>query len=183
MANPLYIDLGFTLPEIANVSKLYGIWVGMVGAFAGGLLLPKLGLRLTLLIGAIAGAGSNLMFTWLALSGRDLGLLTLAISIDNFSGSFAGTALIAYMSGLTGPGFAATQYALLSSLYALPGKLVGGVSGFVVQSYGYPTFFTMTAMVGLPVVLLCILVGRHSADEDVEGEASSAVAARDYAPG
>lgn len=176
MANPLYIDLGFTLPEIANVSKLYGVWVGMIGAFAGGLLLPRLGLRVTLLIGAAAGAGSNLMFTLLALAGRDLGLLTLAISIDNFSGSFAGTALIAYMSGLTAPGFAATQYALLSSLYALPGKLVGGVSGFIVASFGYATFFMLTAAVGIPVVLLCLFVGRTSADEEAKDDTDTPAA-------
>ena len=185
MANPLYIDLGFSKTDIANVSKLYGVWVGMVGAFVGGLLVPKLGLRLTLLIGAIAGAGSNLMFSWLAFEGAKIELLILAISIDNFSASFAGTALIAYMSGLTAPGFAATQYALLSSLYALPGKLVGGISGFIVASFGYATFFTLTAAVGIPVVLLCLLVARWSADDDVEqeeqpssGAAAEAVAVR-----
>jgi PAT family beta-lactamase induction signal transducer AmpG len=160
MANPLYIDLGFSKVQIANVSKLYGVWIGMVGAFAGGLLVPRLGLRATLLIGAVIGAASNLMFSWLALEGARLELLVLAISIDNFSGSFAGTALIAYMSGLTGVGFAATQYALLSSLYALPGKLVGGVSGFIVTAYGYAAFFALTACVGIPVVLLCLWVGR-----------------------
>jgi PAT family beta-lactamase induction signal transducer AmpG len=176
MANPLYIDLGFSKTDIANVSKLYGVWVGMVGAFVGGLLVPKLGLRLTLLLGAIAGAASNLMFSWLALEGARLELLILAISIDNFSASFAGTALIAYMSGLTAPGFAATQYALLSSLYALPGKLVGGVSGFIVASFGYATFFTLTAAVGIPVVLLCLLVARWS-DEDMREEQPSEAAA------
>jgi MFS transporter, PAT family, beta-lactamase induction signal transducer AmpG len=165
MANPLYIDLGFSKTDIANVSKLYGVWIGMVGAFVGGLVVPKIGLRLTLLIGAIAGAGSNLMFCWLALEGNKLELLILAISIDNFSGSFAGTALIAYMSGLTGPGFAATQYALLSSLYALPGKLVGGISGFIVVSFGYAAFFAMTAMVGIPVIILWLMIGRTSLDE------------------
>jgi len=163
MANPLYIDLGFSKAEIASVAKLYGVWVGMIGAFAGGLLVPKLGLRNTLLIGAVIGAASNLMFTWLALEGARLDLLVLTISIDNFSGSFAGTALITYMSGLTGPGFAATQYALLSSLYALPGKLVGGISGFIVAAYGYPVFFALTAVVGIPVVLLCLWVARTEA--------------------
>ena len=172
MANPLYIDLGFSKVDIANVSKLYGIWIGMIGAFAGGLLMPRLGLRTTLLIGAAAGAGSNLMFSWLALAGKDLQLLVMAISIDNFAGSFAGTALIAYMSGLTGPGYAATQYALLSSLYALPGKLVGGVSGFMVQAYGYPTFFALTAAVGVPVVLLCLALGR-SIDAEAKDDASA----------
>ena len=162
MANPLYIDLGFKKTDIANVSKLYGVWVGIVGAFAGGLIIPKLGLFRTLLVGAIIGAGSNLMFTWLAIEGARLELLVLAISVDNFSGSFAGTALIAYMSGLTSPGFAATQYALLSSLYALPGKLVGGISGFIVAAYGYATFFTLTALVGIPVVVLCLWIGKEA---------------------
>jgi PAT family beta-lactamase induction signal transducer AmpG len=165
MANPLYVDVGFTKTDIANVSKLYGVWVGMVGAFAGGLLVPALGLRFTLLVGAIAGAASNLMFTWLALSGPSLGLLVLVISIDNFSGSFAGTALIAYMSGLTGPGFAATQYALLSSLYALPGKLIAGASGFVVQAMGYPTFFALTAALGIPAVALCLMAASAAEPE------------------
>jgi PAT family beta-lactamase induction signal transducer AmpG len=176
MANPLYIDLGFTLPQIANVSKLYGVWIGMIGAFAGGVLVGKLGLWPTLLLGAIAGAGSNLMFSWLALEGARLELLIFAISIDNFSGSFAGTALIAYMSGLTASGFAATQYALLSSLYALPGKVVGGISGFMVQAFGYPTFFAITAAVGIPVVILCLIVGRL-APEDFEEKAEPSRAA------
>jgi PAT family beta-lactamase induction signal transducer AmpG len=199
MANPLYIDLGFSLPEIANVSKLYGVWIGMVGAFAGGLVIPKIGLRTTLLIGAVAGAASNLMFSWLAVMNapeitlsllgrtvdlswlampdRKLALLTAAISIDNFAGSFAGTALIAYMSGLTGPGFAATQYALLSSLYALPGKLVGGVSGFMVQAYGYATFFALTAAVGIPVVVLCLFLWPYTTEaEDEEAEVPAGVA-------
>lgn len=172
MANPLYVDVGFTKTDIANVSKLYGVWVGMVGAFAGGLLVPALGLRLTLLVGAIAGAASNLMFTWLALSGPSLGLLVLVISIDNFSGSFAGTALIAYMSGLTGPGFAATQYALLSSLYALPGKLIAGASGFIVQAMGYPAFFALTAALGIPAVALCLMAA--AAAEPAEPQAGKA---------
>ena len=168
MANPLYIDLGFSKTDIANVSKLYGVWVGMIGAFAGGIAVAKIGLRMSLLIGAVIGAGSNLMFSWLALEGAKLQLLVLAISIDNFAGSFAGSALIAYMSGLTAPGFAATQYALLSSLYALPGKLVGGISGFVVQAYGYATFFAMTASVGVPVVILCLILWPYTTEAEEE---------------
>ena len=175
MANPFYIRIGYTLPEIAAVSKLYGIWIGMLGAFAGGLSIATLGLYRTLLIGAVAGAGSNLAFSWLALygpdvvsfalpwSGSEVSLpwrLAVAISIDNFSGTFAGTALMAYMSGLTGIGFAATQYALLSSLYALPGKLVSGLSGFLVTAYGFPVFFALTAGIGIPVLALAVWVGR-----------------------
>jgi PAT family beta-lactamase induction signal transducer AmpG len=154
MANPLYIDVGFSLTDIANVSKIYGVWIGLAGAFAGGLLLPALGMRAALVIGALTGAGSNVMFAWLAHAGADIVLLTLAISVDNFSAGFAGSVLIAYMSGLTGPGFAATQYALLSSLYALPGKLVAGLSGVMVDAFGYPAFFIATSCVGIPVAIL-----------------------------
>ena len=82
------------------------------------------------------------------------------MSIESLCGSFAGIALIAYMSSLTTPGFAATQYALFSSLYALPGKLVAGTSGFIVAAYGFPAFFAMTAAFGIPVVALCFAVGR-----------------------
>jgi MFS transporter, PAT family, beta-lactamase induction signal transducer AmpG len=162
MANPLYIDLGFSKTDIADVSKLYGIWVGIAGAFAGGLALTRLGLWWTLLIGAVIAASSNLMFAWLAFEGADKLLFILSISIDNFASGFAGSALIAYMSGLTSPGFAATQYALLSSLYALPGKLIGGASGAVVDAYGYPLLFTATASIGIPLVILCFVVRRDT---------------------
>ncbi len=160
MANPLYIDTGFSKADIAGVSKLYGVWIGILGAFVGGVAVTRIGLMPCLLIGGIIAAGSNLAFAGLAVSGPKIQVLILCISIDNFAGGFAGTALIAYMSGLTAPALAATQYALLSSLYALPGKFVGGASGVMVEAFGYPTFFTITASVGLPVALLCLLVWR-----------------------
>lgn len=172
MAYPLYVDLGFTKADIATVSKLYGVWVGIVGAFVGGIMVTKVGLRTTLIIGGILGAASNLTFTWLAHAGPRVDVLIAAVSIDNFSASFAGTALIAYMSGLTAPGYVATQYALLSSLYALPGKVVGGISGFVVAAYGYATFFTLTSLVGIPVVVLAWWVTRER-----HGDAEAAVPA------
>jgi PAT family beta-lactamase induction signal transducer AmpG len=133
-----------------------------------------------LLIGAFIAASSNLMFAWLASGNATLPALTLTISFDNFAAGFAGSALIAYMSGLTSPGFAATQYALLSSLYALPGKLIGGASGAVVDAYGYPLLFTATASIGIPLVILCFVVRRDTMktvaerDETIE-EAGPAV--------
>ena len=177
MANPLYIDLGFTKTDIANVSKLYGVWIGILGAFGGGFALTRFGLWRTLLVGAVIAAASNLMFAWLAREGQDLGLLTLTISVDNFAAGFAGSALIAYMSGLTSPGFAATQYALLSSLYALPGKLIGGFSGAVVDAWGYPTLFTATASIGIPLVVLCLLV-RQDTNAMERGDKTSPAKAR-----
>src|SRR5277367_6528601 len=163
MANPLYIDLGFTLSDIATVSKLYGVWIGIGGAFAGGWLAQRLGLMPTLLIGGVAASASHLSLAYLAAHGGRLDLLTLAVSVESFAGGFAGAALIAYMSSLVSPGYAATQYALLSSLYALPGKFVGGLSGFMVKAMGYPRFFVMTALIGLPVAALCLIVWRLAA--------------------
>ncbi|WP_457089556.1 AmpG family muropeptide MFS transporter [Microvirga sp. P5_D2] len=177
MANPLYIDLGFTKADIANVSKLYGVWIGIIGAFGGGIALTRLGLWWTLLIGATLAAGSNLMFTWLASGNATLMGLTLSISVDNFAQGFAGAALVAYMSGLTSPGFAATQYALLSSLYALPGKLIGGASGAVVDTWGYPLLFTGTAAIGIPLVFLCLAVRRDTMQSVREKEQASNAAA------
>ena len=180
MANPLYIDLGFTLSEIASVSKIYGVWIGILGAFAGGIAVTRVGLMPCVFFGGIIGAASNLMLAWLAAEGHRIELLTLAISIDNFAAGFAGTALIAYMSGLTAATVVATQYALLSSLYALPGKFVGGTSGFMVEAFGYPTFFTLTAAVGIPIALLALLlwridpIGEETAETDATTAAPSA---------
>jgi PAT family beta-lactamase induction signal transducer AmpG len=179
MANPLYIDLGFSKADIANVSKLYGVWIGIIGAFAGGLALTRIGLWWPLLIGAVIAAGSNLMFSWLASGNATLWGLTLSISVDNFAGGFAGAALVAYMSGLTSPGFAATQYALLSSLYALPGKLIGGASGAVVEAFGYPVLFTGTAAIAIPLAILCFVVRRDTmkmvAEKEEENDLPNAV--------
>ena len=158
MANPLYIDLGFSKTAIATVTKVYGVWIGIGGVFAGGIAVLRLGLMPALLIGGIAAASSHLAFAWLALAGGRLDLLTLAIGVESFASGFAGTALIAFMSSLTSPAYAAAQYALLSSLYALPGKLVGGLSGLMVDSFGYPLFFVITSVIGVPVALLCLYV-------------------------
>jgi PAT family beta-lactamase induction signal transducer AmpG len=160
MSNPMYIDLGFTKAQIATVAKVYGVWVGILGAFAGGIMVARFGLFPAMLAGAATQAISHLMFAWLATQGASVPALVIAISADNFSQSFAGTILVTYMSGLTGAGFAATQYALLSSLYALPGKLVAGGSGYVVEMYGYAPFFCMTAAVVLPVFALIYAVWR-----------------------
>jgi PAT family beta-lactamase induction signal transducer AmpG len=158
MSNPLYVDLGFTKVQIASVSKVYGVIVAIVGAFAGGLMVARFGLFASMLAGAATQAISHLAFAWLSTQGASLPALVIAISMDNFSQSFAGTILVTYMSGLTGAGFAATQYALLSSVYALPGKLVAGASGFMVEAYGYTAFFCVTAAILIPVAVLIFAV-------------------------
>ena len=163
MATPLYKDLGFSNTDIATVTKLYGVWIAIAGTLAGGWCVAKAGLMPTLLIGGIAAAASHLSFAWLAGHAHQIEVLTVAVSCDSFAGGFAGAALIAFMSSLVAPKHAATQYALFSSLYALPGKLVGGVSGYLVEDWGYARFFATTSLIGVPVALLCLYIWRLGA--------------------
>jgi PAT family beta-lactamase induction signal transducer AmpG len=131
--NPFYLDLGYTLTEIAEVRKIFGVFMTMFGVFAGGLAVARYGLLRAMVIGAFAGPASNLLFIWLALQDHNLIVLFAAIGLDNVAGGFAGTCLIAYMSSLTSAGFTATQYALFSSLYAIPGRLLASQSGRIVE--------------------------------------------------
>jgi MFS transporter, PAT family, beta-lactamase induction signal transducer AmpG len=149
----------------------------------------RLGLMPTLLIGVIAASASHLSLALLSISGAKLEYLTLAISVEAFASGFAGTALIAFMSSLTSPAYAAAQYALLSSLYALPGKLVGGLSGLMVDHFGYALFFVSTSAIGIPGVLLCLYIWRGTLAHSVEKEVgvplpapAPAVAQRSEAP-
>lgn len=120
--NPFYLDLGFSKTELAEVRKVFGAVMTTPGVFVGGWSVAKLGLIRTMVIGAFMSPVSNLVFAWLATQGPSIPALTVAIGVDNVATGYAGTALIAYMSSLTSIGFTATQYALFSSLYALPGK-------------------------------------------------------------
>jgi PAT family beta-lactamase induction signal transducer AmpG len=131
--NPFYLDLGYSLVEIAEVRKIFGVGMTMFGVFAGGVAVARYGLLRAMVVGAFAGPLSNLLFIWLALQGHSLFALFAAIGLDNVAGGFAGTCLIAYMSSLTSAGFTATQYALFSSLYAIPGRLVASQSGRIVE--------------------------------------------------
>jgi PAT family beta-lactamase induction signal transducer AmpG len=132
--NPFYLDLGFTLTEVAEVRKIFGVAMTLLGVFGGGLAIVRFGMLPSLLAGAFAGPVSNLVFVWLATQGHQLYALFIAIGVDNVMSGFAATVLIAYMSSLTAAGFTATQYALFSSLYAIPGRLVASQSGRIVES-------------------------------------------------
>ena len=132
--NPFYLDLGYTLVEIAEVRKVFGVFMTMLGVFVGGLTVARYGLMRAMIIGAFAGPISNLLFIWLAFQDHSLWSLFAAIGLDNIAGGIAGTCLIAYMSSLTSKGFTATQYALFSSLYAIPGRLIASQSGRIVEA-------------------------------------------------
>jgi len=160
MANPFYVDMGYTKDEVATVTKIYGVVMTLVGAFLGGVLAMRFGVMKVLMLGAVLSAASNLLFAWLGSRGHDVTALIFVISADNLSSGIASAAFIAYLSSLTNINYSATQYALFSSMMLLLPKFLAGYSGSYVDSFGYSHFFTATAMLGLPVLLLVWLASR-----------------------
>ncbi len=163
MANPFYVDMGFTKDEVAAVTKIYGVLMTLGGAFLGGAMALRWGVMRVLLLGALLSATSNLLFAWLATRGHDLTGLIFVVSADNLAGGIASAAFIAYLSGLTNVQYSATQYALFSSMMLLAPKWLAGFSGRFVDAYGYQEFFVGTALLGLPVLLLVALAARVQA--------------------
>ncbi len=163
MANPFYVDMGYTKDEVAAVTKVYGVIMTLVGAFAGGALAMRFGVMRVLMLGAVLSAATNLLFAWLAGQGHSVNALIGVISADNLASGIATAAFIAYLSSLTNVQYSATQYALFSSMMLLLPKFVAGYSGVYVDAFGYTGFFTATACLGLPVLALVVLASRvHS---------------------
>jgi PAT family beta-lactamase induction signal transducer AmpG len=154
MANPFYVDMGYTKDEVAAVSKVFGVVMTLVGAFVGGVLTLRFGVMRILFLGAILSAVSNLLFAWLATQGHDLHGLIWVISADNLSSGIATAAFIAFLSALTNIQYSATQYALFSSMMLLLPKWLAGFSGVFVNHFGYSSFFISTAIIGAPVLIL-----------------------------
>jgi MFS transporter, PAT family, beta-lactamase induction signal transducer AmpG len=173
MANPFYIDMGFSLSQIANVSKIFGFVMSILGALLGGALVFRMGAARLLAPAVFLIAASNLTFAWLAWVGQpDPLILTIAISVDNLAGGMSGSIFIAFLSGLTNTAYTATQYALFTSIMTLPGKLMGGSSGWIVDRLqaeftstykfgGYAIFFVYTALLGVPAFVLAMIVRRR----------------------
>ena len=161
VSNVFYQDLGYSKTQIANASKFFGLIMTILGGFVGGLMAVRFGVIRMLLLGAILAAGTNLLFMILALVGKDLVWLYLVISIDNLSAGIATAAFVAFLSSLTNVSFTAMQYAVFSSLFSLVPKAFGGYSGAMVDSLGYPAFFLLTTLLGVPVLVLVLGISRR----------------------
>jgi PAT family beta-lactamase induction signal transducer AmpG len=160
MANPFYVDMGYTKDEVAGVTKVYGVIMTLVGAFVGGVLSMRFGVMRVLMLGAVLSAATNLLFAGLSLRGHDVTALIVVISADNLASGIASAAFIAYLSGLTNINYSATQYAIFSSMMLLLPKFLAGYSGRYVDAFGYSYFFVGTALMGLPVLVLVWLASR-----------------------
>lgn len=160
MANPFYVEMGYTKDEVGTVVKTFGVGVTIAGALLGGILVKRFGVFKILTLGAVLSALTNLLFAWMSVSTHSYGALVGVITADNLSAGIATAAFIAYLSGLTNVAYSATQYALFSSVMVLLPKFLGGFSGNMVASMGFTQFFIMTAFMGVPVLFILYLVTR-----------------------
>lgn len=166
ISNVFYVDIGFSKVQIGAVVKTFGVVMSIVGALVGGVLTVRYGVIRMLWWGAILSAGTNLLFLALAHVGESMPMLYVVISADNLAAGLASAAFIAFLSSLTNVSFTASQYAIFSSLMTLFPKVIGGYSGTISQSIGYSGFFIVTTLMGLPVLFLIWLAGRHL---DIQG--------------
>ena len=160
MANPFYLDLGFTKSEIASIVKAFGFSMTLAGAGLGGLLVVRFGLMPMMMAGAILVALTNLLFALMAELAPTRTLLAMVISADNLSAGLANVVFVAFLSSLVNKTYTATQYALFSSLMTLLGKFIGGFAGIVVDGFGYTMFFIYASGIGIPAMLFLFVAMR-----------------------
>lgn len=160
MANPFYIDHGYSLKQVATVVKFFGLFATLGGVLVGGLLVARFGVLRALFVGSVLIMCSNLGYSGLASSPLNVLLLGCVNAFDNVAIAVHGTSLLAFLASLTSARYTATQYAVLSSIYALPGKMLMGGSGWVVDQIDYPAFFIYTASLSIPGLVLLYFVAR-----------------------
>lgn len=161
LANPFYLDIGYTKSQVATVAKVYGAWVTIVGIGLGGWAVLKFGVARCVVTATILIASTNLFFAAMVITGPELWMLAVTISADNIAQGFGGTVLIAYLSSLVNVSYTATQYALLSSIMSLLPKFVAGYSGEMQEWLGWLGFFLYAAALGIPAIILAIYVSRR----------------------
>jgi MFS transporter, PAT family, beta-lactamase induction signal transducer AmpG len=163
MAMPLYVALGFSLDEIAAISKVVGFVATIVGALIGGVVTVQLGVVRALILCGVLQSLGNLFYVLQAVGGHRLDYLALCVAAENVTGAMAGAALVAYLSGLCSPAFTATQYALLSSLAAAGRTLMASTGGVLAERLGWVPFFLLTTVVTLPALVLLVWIARGDA--------------------
>jgi PAT family beta-lactamase induction signal transducer AmpG len=163
MSTPLYISLGFSLDQIAAVSKFVGFFSTVVGALVGGIVTVRFGILRSLLACGILQVAGNLFYVLQSVEGHRVGYLALCVTVEQFTASMAGAALVAYLSSLCSPAFTATQYALLSSLASLGHNVVASSSGVLAERFGWMSFFALTSVVTVPALFLLVWITRREA--------------------
>ena len=154
MANPFYLEIGFSKAEIASVSKVFGLGATLAGGFLGGLFVARFGIMASLLACGILQMGSNLMFAVQAMVGHSVPMLTVTIAVENISGGMGTAAFVVFLSALCNVAYTATQYALLSSFMAFARTVLSAPGGWLADQTDWVTFFVFTTVAAIPGLLL-----------------------------
>ncbi|MCP1727861.1 PAT family beta-lactamase induction signal transducer AmpG [Natronospira proteinivora] len=162
MAQPFYLDVGFTQTQIGNITGAFGLAMTLAGAFMAGILVARFGVTRMLIFGALMAPATNLIFAWVAIIGPETYGLILAIIGDNITGGLAVGVFIAYLSSLTNSAYTATQYALFSSIMTLPGQFAAGFTGMLADAVDWVWFFIITAGTGIPAIALALVLAWYA---------------------
>lgn len=160
MSNPLYVSLGFTKVEAANIAKAYGFLAGLAGLALGGIVVLRIGVLRALLLCGVLQMLANLMYVLQAWAGHDLAILALTIGVENLTGAMGSAAFVAYLSGLCNLDFTATQYALLTSLAAIGRTTLSASGGALADAVGWSPFFVLATAACLPGLVLLAWIMR-----------------------
>ena len=167
MTTPFLLQTGFTQSEIGVVQGVIGLTATIVGALAGGALLSQMGIMRALWIFGLLQAGTNLLYMILAQAGHNYSLMVLTITVENFCSGLGTAAFLAFLMSLCNRGFSATQYALLSSLWAFTRDVGAAPAGRMAEVMGWPFFFLTTFFVALPALVLLRVLGRYTPPDPV----------------
>mgnify|MGYP003337090468 FL=1 len=171
MANPFYVEMGFTNIEIAEISKGWGLAMTLIGGVLGGTLVARVGILKAMLICGVLQGGSNLMYVVQAMVGHSVPMLSLTIAIENLTGGMGTAAFVAYLSSLCNIAYTATQYALLSSLTQFARPFLSAWAGVMVEQLGWIEFFLVSTVAAVPgLVLLILLIRRFPIAEPAQGQ-------------
>lgn len=158
LQSKFYVDMGFSNSEIAYITKGFGFFMTMAGLFVGGVIYYRIGTFKSLFLAGVLQILSNLMFLWVANTNHDLFVLSTVIAVENFTGAISNVVIVAYLSSLCNIAYTATQYALLSSLSSMGRTIFSAPAGYLVSYFGWIKFFWITAIAGIPgIILLCII--------------------------
>jgi len=154
LATKFYLDLGFSMTQIGAVAKTTGFWASIIGGMLGGVWMIRLGINRALWIFGVVQAVAILGFSWLAMNGADMWLLALVIGFEAFGVGLGTAAFVAYIARTTDPRYTATQYALFTSLAAVPRTFINASAGFIVDQTGWFMFFNLCFLLAAPGMLM-----------------------------
>ncbi len=158
MVNVFYDEAGFTKPQIAEITKIYGFFATIIGTFVGGSLVARVGIYKSLLAGAWLQVFSLLLFTWLATQGASTTALAMAVTLENFCDGIGSTAYLTLFAVLCRKEYSVTQFAALTSLMALSRDVLAASSGYVAEGMDWVTFFLVCTALALPALLLLYIL-------------------------